>query len=110
MKLKIFSALVKILAFSLLTHSGMAKDTAPASATADIDQITPIITAYKKHYEEVRLKILPEKDLKKRMARFRNELPKATKSIDLIIAQAKKNPTGKGVEQGLVWCLFKTTQ
>ena len=39
------------------------------------DAIASIIKGYEEDYNRIRLSILPEKDLPKRMARFRKELP-----------------------------------
>ena len=72
------------------------------------DAIASIIKGYEEDYNRIRLSILPEKDLPKRMTRFRKELPKPAEAIDQIIQLAKENPQVEGVKKGLLWALKKT--
>lgn len=111
MKFKLLSILM-ISGSALITSSvsGAEADEPAAAKAAEKNQetATSIIEAYNKEYHRVRLLILPEKDIPKRMARFRKELPKPTEPINRIIQLAKDNPQAEGIQKGLLWAMKKT--
>lgn len=109
MNLKTLYTTLIITGSPLLISSATGEETdTPASVDAalkDQDQFAALMTEYKTEYKRIRLIILPEKDLKKRMARFRSELPKKTGYIERALTLAKENPEAKGIQQGLLWSL-----
>ena len=81
--------------------------TAKAEPTAK-SQIEAATKAYNKKSNAFRLKFRAELDRTKRQALYKNQ-PRATSTVDMILKLAKENPKAEGIEDGLVWCIMRSS-